>query len=365
MTEESKSTCCCPCSCPPQDDSGAAWVSGQIKTAAGPVSKVKTKLSLIDKVGWWRVRWGIRRGKFRVAPGIYAVGNPDEGSNVFVTSNFKMSFDHVRRSLGGVDGWILVLDTEGINVWCAAGKGTFGTDELLERIKAVDLKQIAGKATLILPQLGTSGVAAQDVRKQTGMKVVYGPVRAEDIPAFLSADMTASQEMRTVKFGFVDRLVLTPVELVIYFKYVLLGALLCFFVEGLTAKGFVFTRAVENGLGGVIMILGAWFAGAVLGPVLLPVMPGRSFSLKGASTGVLVSATIAVTGLAGVLSRTEIMAWLLIVMAVASFIVMNFTGSSTYASPSGVQKEMKAWVPVQALASVVGIALWIVSVVVE
>jgi len=30
--------------------------------------------------------------------------------------------------------WILILDTKGVNVWCAAGKGTFGTEELVFRI---------------------------------------------------------------------------------------------------------------------------------------------------------------------------------------------------------------------------------------
>jgi hypothetical protein len=363
MAEEQKPTCCCSCSAP--DDSNAAWVTGKVDADAGPVSTVATNLTMADKFGWWRVRWAIGRSKFRVAPGLYAVGNPIAGSHVFVSANFKLSFDHLRRSLVGVDGWILVLDTDGINVWCAAGKKTFGTEELLERIKVVDLQKIVGNATLILPQLGASGIASHVVRKETGFKVVYGPVRAEDIPAFLESDMKATQKMRRVRFGLLDRLVLTPVELVISFKYVLLGALLCFFLAGLTVKGFVLDAAMEKGLGPVIMVIGAWFAGAVVGPLLLPFLPGRSFSSKGAAAGLLVSAMLLLAGSAKGLPPISIVAWLLIVSAVSSFIVMNFTGSSTYASPSGVRKEMTKAVPIQALSSVVGIVLWITSLIMK
>ena len=67
---------------------------------------------------------------YKVDPGLYALGAPDADSPVLVSANFKMSFDLLREALPGRNAWILVLDTDGINVWCAAGKGTFGTEEL-------------------------------------------------------------------------------------------------------------------------------------------------------------------------------------------------------------------------------------------
>ena len=81
-------------------------------------------------------RFRIRRGKHRVTPGLYALGSPTPESPVFVSANYTLSFDALRSSLAGVDGYILVLDTHGINVWCAAGKGTFGTDELVNRSRS-------------------------------------------------------------------------------------------------------------------------------------------------------------------------------------------------------------------------------------
>ena len=143
---------------------------------------------------------------------------PGPDSPVLVSANYKMSFDRLRRELEGIDAWILVLDTKGINVWCAAGKGTFGTEELTARIGRFRLAEVVTHRTLILPQLSAPGVAGHVVKQRTGFRVVYGPVRAADLPAFLKAGNKATPEMRQVRFGFLDRLVLTPMELVALIK---------------------------------------------------------------------------------------------------------------------------------------------------
>ena len=99
------------------------------------------------------MRWGIGRMLYRVEPGLYAVGRPDPQSPVLVSANYKLSFDRLRRQLGGWDAWILVLDTKGVNVWCAAGKGTFGTDELVGRVESCRLAEVVAHRRLIVPQL--------------------------------------------------------------------------------------------------------------------------------------------------------------------------------------------------------------------
>jgi len=89
------------------------------------IPRVPTELDWADSLGSWKVRWAVGRMKYTVEPGLYGVGEPTAETPVFVTANYKMSFDRLRSGLTGRDGWILVLDTKGINVWCAAGKGTF------------------------------------------------------------------------------------------------------------------------------------------------------------------------------------------------------------------------------------------------
>lgn len=135
---------------------------------------------------------------YKVEPGLYSVGNPDKSSPVLVTANYEMSFDSLRKELKGLDAWILVLDTKGINVWCAAGKGTFGTTELLNRIAIVQLDKVVSHRTLILPQLGAPGVSEHEVLKNSGFKVQYGPVRAKDIKEYIHSGLKATAEMRTL-----------------------------------------------------------------------------------------------------------------------------------------------------------------------
>lgn len=136
------------------------WVVGQIASPSGPIPRVSTKLTLADRLGAWRVRWNIRRMDYRVPPGLYAVGGPGADSPVLVTANYKLTFDSLRRELSSIAAWILVLDTRGVNVWCAAGKKTFSTDELIRRVTDGGLDRIVSHRRLVLPQLGAPGVAA-------------------------------------------------------------------------------------------------------------------------------------------------------------------------------------------------------------
>jgi len=106
------------------------------------VFRAVPKLSLADYWDHFLARIGYKRSAHRREPGLYALGHPTPASPVFVTANYTLSFDALRASLEGIDGYILVLDTQGINVWCAAGKGTFGTDELTSRVISTHLKDV-------------------------------------------------------------------------------------------------------------------------------------------------------------------------------------------------------------------------------
>jgi hypothetical protein len=110
-----------------------SYVEKFIDTKSEPVPVIKTRLGRDDLFSTFYVRCGIRRYKYKVSPGLYAIGDPDEDSEVLVTANFKLTFDVLRKELDGINAWMLVLDTKGINVWCAAGKGTFSTQELVKK----------------------------------------------------------------------------------------------------------------------------------------------------------------------------------------------------------------------------------------
>lgn len=338
------------------------WVEGLVRTPAGDVPRVGTALVFADRLGSFKVRLGIRRTHYSVAPGLYAVGRPTPESPVLVTANYKMSFDRLRSQLSGIDAWVLVLDTKGINVWCAAGKGTFGTDEIVSRVQAVRLGEIVSHRRLILPQLSAPGVSAHRVRSGSGFRVVYGPVRAGDLPAFLSAGMKATPEMRRVRFDLRDRLVLTPMEIAGWAKYLLLAAAGLLVLAGVGADGYSWQRAAAAGSRNALVLAAGYLAGTVIAPALLPWLPGRAFSAKGAWLGLgldlgLLAWWLHSPGLFA--SYLGGAAWLLMLPAVASFLAMNFTGASTYTSLSGVRREVRIALPIQAVSAGVGLALWL------
>jgi hypothetical protein len=200
-----KSQPCCPPAPKTLGEIKAPWADGVVSTPVGDVPRARTEYLIGDRLGTFKARWGVGRMSYVVEPGLYAVGNPTADSTVFVSANYKMSFDRLRSELKGMDAWLLVLDTKGINVWCAAGKGTFGTAEIVNRIAATGLDKIVSHHALVVPQLGAPGVSAHEVKKQSGFRVVYGPVRAADIPEFIAQGMRATPEMRRVRFPLADR----------------------------------------------------------------------------------------------------------------------------------------------------------------
>lgn len=336
------------------------FVTGYVETENGMIPQVSSRLSWKDRLGTIKVRWSIGRNNYKVEPGLYAVGSPDKNSYVLVTANYKLSFDTLRKNLTGLNLWILVLDTKGINVWCAAGKGTFGTNELVNRIKQTSLDKIVNHKRIILPQLGAVGVSAHAVKCSSGFVVIYGPVRASDIPGFLSSHFKATNEMRRVRFGFIDRLTLIPVDFLYRFKYLLGSFLVILIVTGIDGNAISLSQSIEKGMPIVRNIFLAYVAGIVVMPMILPFVPVRSFALKGFFTGLVMFLILLFSyGLGD--NLTENAAWFFLMTGLSSFIAMNFTGSSTYTSLSGVKKEMKIAVPLQIASGVITVILFAVG----
>ncbi|MBE0596733.1 MAG: carbon monoxide dehydrogenase [Desulfuromonadales bacterium] len=306
------------------------------------------------------MRWGIGRQRYRVAPGLYGVGAPDADAPVLVTANYKMTFDLLRRELAGVSAWLLVLDTKGINVWCAAGKGSFGTQEVITRVQATTLAQVVRHRTLVVPQLGAPGVAAHEVARGCGFRVVYGPVRAKDLPTFLAAGLRATATMRRVTFSPLERLVLTPVELTGMLRSSLWVAATLLLLGGIGPQIFSLAAAWHRGGAAVLVHLLGVLTGAVLTPVLLPWLPGRAFAAKGALAGAGIAALLLPLLLSRGGALTSVAA-VLAITAVSSWCAMHFTGATPFTSPSGVEKEMRRAIPLQLAAALTAVLLWLVS----
>ena len=319
------------------------------------VRSTSSRLTAADHRDHWLARWGVNRGGHRIEPGLYVLGQPNPMAPVFVTANYTLSFDALRAALAGTDAYILVLDTQGVNVWCAAGEGTFGTDELVHRVEASGLRDIVSHHTLILPQLGAPGVAAHEVKQRTGFRVEYGPVRAADLPEYLKTHQ-ATPEMRRVRFNLTDRLVVIPVDIV--------GGLL----------PLAIAMAVAYLLGGWLSLTAsatAILAGIVLFPVLLPWIPTHDFSTKGFILGFLVALPFALlvfqhnADLTWWLRTAKALTQLLIWPAVTAFVALNFTGSTTFTSRTGVRREIFTYAPIMAGMFGAGLVLTLAGAVIK
>jgi len=313
-----------------------------------------------DHLGALRVRFSIGRKSYRVKPGLYRLGRPGKDSEVFVSANYKLSFDVLRKNLKGLDAWILVLDTYGINVWCAAGKGSFGSDELIRQVKNSQLKLYVTHKRLIVPQLGAPGISAQRVNEATGFCVKFGPVRAEDVLDYISAGYKKDEAARTVRFKFRDRFILTAVEMANSLRYLLLAFLFFALLSGIHAEGYSFELVWKDGMKAGLLVLAAYLSGAFLAPLLLPYLPFPHFGGKGLLSGFMVFGLIGFSGMLA-LPLLALLGWFLISGAISSYLTMNFTGASTYTSLSGVKKEMGIFVPLQIVFTLGGLALLIIS----
>ncbi|MBC8185832.1 acetyl-CoA synthase subunit gamma [candidate division KSB1 bacterium] len=333
-----------------------------IDTPKGKIPVVPNSLNFQDLLGTLKVRLNVGRMKYSIEPGLYAVGQPGENAPVMVTANYKLTFDALRKELENTNAWILVLDTKGINVWCAAGKGTFGTKELVKRIKETGLDKIVNHRKLLVPQLGAVGVSAHKVKNISGFKVIYGPIRAKDIPEYIHSGYKASDEMRAVRFNTWDRLVLTPLEFVQGFKYVFILMVVFFVLSGLNSSGYSINMMLNTGKLSIIALMTAYIAGTIFTPLLLPWFTTPAFAAKGFYVMVpLYIIMYQIFPEFQTISLVEKFSWFFIMTPISSFFAMNFTGASTYTSLSGVKKEMKYAVPLQIISLVTGFILWMVK----
>ena len=363
IEQDSQDSCCgsasdC-CSSNAKQTPLPEWNSGKVSTSIGEVLRVSTEWTQSDRLGQMKARVGSFRNHYMIEPGLYAFGEADEHSDVFVSANYKLSFDILRRALHGLNGWILVLDTKGINVWCAAGKGTFGTYELVNRVLDTQLEKIVSHRRLIVPQLGAPGVNSIEVQKRTGFKVMFGPVHAEDISAYIHDNYSALPAMRTIRFPLKDRLILTPIEIRAVLKYFPLYALIVLAIFGLQTNGILFAAAWNGGMPFLTQGLFSILAGALLTPVLLPFIPFRAFAIKGWLLGLLVVFASQVTEFCRIPAGLLQAAGFLFFPLLSSYIALQFTGATPVTSLSGVKKELRIGLPIYFVGGAISIFLLI------
>ena len=275
-----------------------------------------------------------------IDPGLYKSGNPDKKSHIIVTANYEFTFIKVMRDLKGLDAWVLCVDSNGINVWCAARGNDFGNNQLIEAVEATGLTEITERKTLILPQLSAGGVATPELQKKSKKfpyRVVFGPVWSKDLPEFIkNRPARKPDRMKLAKFtlkhrfrGFITH---TTFLLRKIFLLPLIALFLISFVLNLIGLFDKFWWAGEL----LLWIIGSNFLITFLFPISKFT---RRFIYKGIFFGTLNSIAL---GVLTYFLHNSIIYMLLSVAFffwVSFFSTMSLSGYTMATSPSEIQEE--------------------------
>ncbi|GAB4344230.1 MAG: hypothetical protein Kow0099_23460 [Candidatus Abyssubacteria bacterium] len=273
-----------------------------------------------------------------IKPGLYRFGNPGRRAPVFVSANYLLTFFLVRRHLRALDCYLLVIDTRGINVWCAASEGTFSAEEVRIGLRAARAEDIVETRTLILPKLSSSGVRYRDVKALTGWQAVFGPVYARDIPEYIGNGQVNSERMKRVRFGFAERLwTAPPFALFVAFWFVL--PLLLF--HNLYS----------------LMIPGIAFAAGIAFPLAFPLLPTDRFFKKSLVLGFFGAGLSSIHLLAAGASARSIVLRGLVIVGMTLFVGMDYSGMSAVSNYSKIKEEYYVAAPLLALIVIAGLAV--------
>jgi len=238
-----------------------------------------------------------RFAPFRTRRRLMRIGNPDENSPVLVTGNYLLTVRRLLRALKGQDCYVLIANSRGINVWCAATGGLFTNHDVISALKTSGIEEQVQHRQIILPQLAATGIERKVIQKKTGWKILWGPVYARDIPQFLNRNFEKTPEMKQVEFPLIARLemaiawafpmnavlflinIFIPIPHFVFFSALIWGLSLLLFItfplfarwlrESSTLKGFHFERGGIQIMFLVITLI-ILKGISVLNPVLIP-----------------------------------------------------------------------------------------------
>ncbi len=142
----------------------------------------------------------------RAPTGIVRIGSPERDAPVLLTGNYTLTIRRVRRALEGIDAWLLVADSSGINVWCGAAGGHLTHHDVIAAIRTSGLDNLVSHRHLILPQLAATGVERRPIEEATGWQTRWGPARIEDLPKVLARGGSVLGSERRMRFPLWERL---------------------------------------------------------------------------------------------------------------------------------------------------------------
>lgn len=292
------------------------------------------------------------RKTFVIEPGLYYTGEKYNIDSPFlVTCNYHMTVFWLWRVLKKRSVRILVIDTNGINVWCSAGKGQFSAGNIIRQLKRYDNKILYTneKLEIVLPKLSLSGVSIPKL-KSFSIKPIIGPVYARDLPEFLDNPPLRDRVADKFKFSFTDRLFTLVPSMIQFTKYLIL----------MFAVLFVWNYFFNTGIYWQVLPIGILFGISYI--ILFPLLPTKKFTLKGLTLfvffGLMLFYYFINSGHA--METLTLLFYLSFMSATAIFFSLYYTGNSGVSNYSLVKKEIIHFLPVSAILYVAALTIIII-----
>ena len=289
---------------------------------------------------------------YAVEPGLYYTGDKyDTDTLLLVTANYHLTLFLVVRRLRRLNVRLLVVDTDSINVWCAAGKGTFCNDAIFEQLNRYEqhLPKDNGRLKLILPKLCLAGVDLPALR-EAGCDATIGPIYGKDLPAYLSKQPLKDRDADRVLFGLQSRLFTMPPGLLQTLKYGVTLLLALWLVQQI----WPFALPVAGVLGLTVVLVIAY-------PVCFPYLPGKWFAVKGLSLAIVVSAALCALAAGGLVWRGNLITAVLFTLASGMYFGQSYSGNSAVSNATSLRKETAKLLPVYVLLYLASLAAFIIK----
>ncbi len=116
---------------------------------------------------------------------LYEIGTPDENSPVFISTNYTMTYFSVKDDIESlkINGYLLLVDSEGICVESAVAGGQTKAEHIAEAINESGLKDKVKHRVVIIP--GLAARLSGELEGLANWKVLVGPRDSGDIGSFL------------------------------------------------------------------------------------------------------------------------------------------------------------------------------------
>lgn len=122
----------------------------------------------------------------QVEPKVYAIGEPNASSPVFVTTNFSLTYFIVSGEIenSGTSAWLAVPECEGMSVLTSWAAGKFGGGKIGAFVKESGLGEKLTNRRIVIPGY-VAQISGELEEALPGWQVIVGPQEAGDIASFV------------------------------------------------------------------------------------------------------------------------------------------------------------------------------------